>query len=304
MSELRQKILERISAGDSPTAIAKRFNVSHVTIYNVKKVFEDTGSVENCPRSGRPRTACSATIEKEVFTTINANPSMFIQKLAREHNMAKTTMRRMVKKDLGLKSLSKQKVQMLTAKQRDKRVQRGKRIENFLKNGLDGKVLVFSDEKDFTVDQYLNRHSDHYISTSVKATDPTLKYVGTGKHPSKASMLGVIMSDGKALWPFWYEGSIDGTKYKQYLIQKVFPTLDATYAWGNYIWTQDGAPAHCHKDIQKYIKRRLGSKGFWPANMWPPLPNLNPLDFSIWAHVEKEACSKPHSNVDPLKSCP
>ncbi len=36
--------------------------------------------------------------------------------------------------------------------------------------------------------------------------------------------------------------------------------------------------------------------------MWPPsFPKLNHLDFNIWAHIEKEACSVPHANVATLK---
>ncbi|QQP54862.1 Transposable element tcb1 transposase, partial [Caligus rogercresseyi] len=51
----------------------------------------------------------------------------------------------------------------------------------------------------------------------------------------------------------------------------------ATYGHNGYIWTQDGAPAHTSKAIQKYLENKLGSKGFWSKEMWPPSsPNLNP----------------------------
>ncbi|QQP54792.1 Uncharacterized protein FKW44_007738 [Caligus rogercresseyi] len=41
----------------------------------------------------------------------------------------------------------------------------------------------------------------------------------------------------------------------------------------------------------------------WPKNMWPPQsPDLNPLDFSIWWHVESKACKIRHSNVNDLKT--
>ncbi|QQP57890.1 Putative transposable element [Caligus rogercresseyi] len=37
--------------------------------------------------------------------------------------------------------------------------------------------------------------------------------------------------------------------------------------------------------------------------MWPPSsPNLNPLDFSIWQHIENKACGVYHSNISDLKS--
>ncbi len=160
-------------------------------------------------------------------------------------------------------------------------------------------MLVFSDEKDFTVDQFHDRRNDRYIAKSTKHAAPQLKYMGTGKHPSKASMLGVIMSDGSALPPFWYEGSMDSKKYKKYLQYKVLLMLDATYGKDGYIWTQDGAPAHCCNNIEKY----LGSEGFWPKLIWPPSsPNLNPSDFSIWMLIKERACATPSPSVDVLKA--
>ncbi len=59
------------------------------------------------------------------------------------------------------------------------------------------------------------------------------------------------MSDGKALQPFWYDGSMNGTKYKIFLMRKVFPTLDTSYGKGNHIWTQDETPAQRCNAVQQ-----------------------------------------------------
>lgn len=41
---------------------------------------------------------------------------------------------------------------------------------------------------------------------------------------------------------------------------------------------------------------------FWPKTFWPPQsPDLNPLDFSIWWHIESRACSVRHSNIEDLQ---
>ena len=35
---------------------------------------------------------------------------------------------------------------------------------------------------------------------------------------------------------------------------------------------------------------------------WPEAsPDLNPLDYAIWAKLENMACSKPHTSVEDLK---
>ena len=36
------------------------------------------------------------------------------------------------------------------------------------------------------------------------------------------------------------------------------------------------------------------SKDFWP----PQSPDFNPLDLSLWTHIEEKACKTRHSNTD------
>lgn len=41
---------------------------------------------------------------------------------------------------------------------------------------------------------------------------------------------------------------------------------------------------------------------FWPASLRPPSsPDLNPLDYSVWSVVERQACRTSHRNVSDLK---
>ena len=42
---------------------------------------------------------------------------------------------------------------------------------------------------------------------------------------------------------------------------------------------------------------------FGPPHYWPPnSPDLNTLDYSIWAQIAAEACTKRHNNVADLLS--
>ncbi len=96
---------------------------------------------------------------------------------------------------------------------------------------------------------------------------------------------------------------LDATQYKHILAHKVFPTLNRHYGVDNWVWTQDGAPSHTSDTVQNYITSKLGSKGFLPKTMWPPSsPNLNPLDFFVWTHVEERACSSHYPNIEALKA--
>ena len=62
---------------------------------------------------------------------------------------------------------------------------------------------------------------------------------------------------------------------------------------------QDGARAHTEKLVQEWLRSNMN---FRPKDFWPPqLPDLNPIDFSVWTHIESKACKVRHSSVEELK---
>ena len=67
---------------------------------------------------------------------IARNPSCSIRKLAKDSNISATSMRTLIKADLGMKSRAKERCQMLTAKQRQKKVNCAQSILNWLKSNL------------------------------------------------------------------------------------------------------------------------------------------------------------------------
>ncbi|KAI6651434.1 hypothetical protein LOD99_5241 [Oopsacas minuta] len=61
-----------------------------------------------------------------------------------------------------------------------------------------------------------------------------------------------------------------------------------------------GGPAHAPKSTQDWLRARKIE--FISEDEWPPSsPDLNPLDFSVWANLEASACAKPHKSLDSLK---
>ncbi len=132
--------------------------------------------------------------------------------------------------------------------------------------------------------------------------DPSVKYYPKSKFPAKAMSFGLVTSDDFTIRPLWIDGNLDSTKYINLLEKKVIPSLDSKYGRGKYVFQQDGAPCHTSVATQKYLESILGSKGFWLKHFWPPnSPNLNPLDYHVWTHVETRACATNHPNVAALK---
>ncbi len=96
-----------------------------------------------------------------------------------------------VRKDLGVKSCAVARVQLLNAAQRQKRLDHCTKIRNILKKGS-GKVLVFSDEKIFTVDAVGNSRTKRYIAKRPKDVRASIWYQGCSKHPGNAMMLRIV----------------------------------------------------------------------------------------------------------------
>ncbi|RVE44371.1 hypothetical protein evm_010992 [Chilo suppressalis] len=61
---------------------------------------------------------------------------------------------------------------------------------------------------------------------------------------------------------------------------------------------QDSAPAHRAKSTQDWLAAREIEIRHEDSSS----PGLRPLDYKIWQHLEEKACSKPHPNLESLKT--
>ncbi len=302
-NKLRQIIVTRIEAGESKSAIAKTMNIHINTVYKAWKVYKERGTTDDPPRPGRPISETRRSMNKSVRERVEEDPNVSIRALAREFEVPQTTMARVVKEDLGLKSLAVVQVQQLTPVQRQKRLEMSKIMLNRMKRDDVNKILVFSDEKDFHLNKHLNRRNHRTLAISSKAVNPINRFQGRPKFPKKAMFFGYVGSDGKAFPGLWIQGTMDAAKYKKILIRHVLPMLESTYGKNNFVWVQDGAPCHTANLVLSYLMSKLRSRGFWSKGIWPPNScNLNPLDYSIWSHVDSRANNVYHANLDTMKA--
>ncbi len=80
----------------------------------------------------------------------------------------------------------------------------------------------------------------------------------------------------------------------------LWPWAQKEYGDGNWTFTQDGAPSHTSNFTQSWLRRK--NPGFLDKTGWPPSsPDINPLDFSLWAILEDKACTKSYKNIEALK---
>ena len=86
--------------------------------------------------------------------------------------------------------------QLLTESMKAKRVERCKKVLNYLKHH-GSTVKIYSGEKIFTVDAVVNRQNDRCLAKS----KDEVKGIFRTKHPAQIMVSGVIASDGKKIPP-------------------------------------------------------------------------------------------------------
>lgn len=301
MSAQRDKRLQvygLLDAGTQLSVIAKTVGVNIRTVRRLKKGKEEGKTIERAAGSGGHNKKRTKRFIKRLKSKIEADPTISIRRHANHLSVSDYTIRKAIKEDLGLKSFARVPRHLLTASLKEKRLARCKSIIHFLKS-KPATVKIFSDKKIFTVDQVYNRRNDRFIASSTA----DVKGVFRTKHPAQVMVLGVLGSDGKKMPPYFFKPNekVNTEVYYKVLRYHVLPWLKANYPKGNYVWTQDGAPAHKSAKVQKFCKRHMAD--FWEATDWPPgSPDLNPLDFFWWGAIEKKTNATPHRNVSDLKA--
>ena len=299
----RAEIMKLVHAQIPAKDISNVLSIPMSTVYEVKARCSITGTVRRKSGSGKIPSVRTPELIKAVRDRIRRNPVRSMREMARSFNVSEKTMRTVVKKDLKAKSRARVKRQLLTAKTKAARLERCKVLLSRLKKGAP--LIMFTDEKVFTVDKVSNSRTDRYISSlRVEDVPEHVRIIGQTKHPTSIMMFGLICSDGEKMPPVFIDSGIrmDSKKYIGILEDHVKPWIESTYGPGvAYVFQQDGAPCHTSKLTQTWLAENL--QNFWAKEIWPPSsPDLNPLDFSIWAAVQAKAGVKAHSNVKALKS--
>ncbi|XP_059098014.1 uncharacterized protein LOC131892243 [Tigriopus californicus] len=147
------------------TDIAKQLNVDRKTIFRVKKHLQDEESMDRKSGGGRPVKIPSAEIKNAVM----ANPTKSIMSHAIDLGVSKDNVSRAIRMEGG-KSLVMKKKPLLTPDVKGKHLLRCKGLLNNLKSAAGGRVILFSDEKTWTVDHVHKRRNDRFIHRQSSAS--------------------------------------------------------------------------------------------------------------------------------------
>ena len=277
------------------------------TLCDLIKRIDETGTIDRKKGSERPRSARTTSniqIVGDLICSQEGNPctSKSPREIERETGITRSSVRRIAKRDLELKTFRRREVHLLSDADIRKRLAACKRLKKRLtKPKLDR--TWFSDEKVFTVQTPSNTQNDRVYAHVKSKSDVSAERLLKGrKHFSQSVMVSVGVSKlGKTDLVFVQPGAKINSVYycENVLEQGLLPDISRISS-NDFVFQQDGAPAHRSRYTVAYLRSHVPE--FIEPENWPPnSPDLNPVDYSVWGALQQMVYRHKISDMDHLK---
>lgn len=260
-------------------------NICRKFVQRTIKRFKETGTIKIQKKVGRKKSVRTKNLIKSVREKIRRNDHRSAYKLAQEHNVSRTTMRRVINDDLGMSAFKQKRGYGLTIKNKENRL---KRCKELLRRHATSNI-VFSDEKLFLLQPSLNVQNDRVYAVSAADIPEHRKTVQRFQNVPKVMVWGAFSAGHKFPLVFIEEGvKINARVYQQKILrQNLLPQSRILFHNDPWVFQQDGAPSHRANTTQQWC--RLNLPDFIDRDAWPAAsPDLNPLDFFAWGYMESK----------------
>lgn len=262
------------------------------TIKRIVDRFRNQHTVEDTPRSGRPR-ALTEDERQEVVDRVVEEPGVSARCVAQETGHARETVRRTLR-EAGLHPYRITTFQELLPADYEKRNDFCDWFKTTIAADQENlPVIFFSDEAWFHLSGYVN--SQNYRIWS--STNPHV-YEQTSLHPQKVGVWCAI-SPQRVIGPIFFEETVNAERYQAILMQ--FIALLEPHerrCW----FQQDGAKAHTAVSsidfLREFFEDRIISTGRWP----PRSPDLTPCDYFLWGHLKNKVYRNKPQTLDELRT--
>ncbi|CAF0972421.1 unnamed protein product [Rotaria sp. Silwood1] len=197
------------------------------TIYRLAKKFDETGSVEDAPRSGRPTSINTEENIELASESFLLNPKTSQRRAVRDLHISRSSLQRIMK-DLNLKPYKPRLLQSLNEDDPDRRLEFCEWILNSTEKDqtlLD--QILRTDEAIFKINGRINRHNCVYWS------DANPHFI----IEQELNVPQVIVWGG-----IWSNG-----------VDNIIPQLEDHPNFQTMIWQQDGAPPHYGQVVRNYL---------------------------------------------------
>lgn len=300
----RNSVIALYLAGKSQPAIVrelKHLKVNKMFVYRTITRYNGTGSVAKRHGGGRKITATSPEMVRKVKARIERNPRRSGRQMAAELKISRERMQHILSNKLGLKALKFQKAHDLTPAQKKVRLDRAKELLRLHAAGNLSQI-VFSDEKNYCIQQYVNKQNDRVYLTERSYENLNVRLATRTQAPPHVMVWAAVTADGRSPLVFLAAGvKVNAQVYRESVLEGALLPW-ARKHFGRKPWTfqQDSAPSHKARVNQEWLEKNVPS--FISAQQWlSNSPDANPLDFSIWGMLDRKVLTKKYQSVDALK---
>lgn len=303
--------------GRSFNATAKRFNeiypdrpVDHRYVSRLITKFTETLSLEDRPRSGRPKTDEDTVLE--VLGSVSVDCQKSLTQINKESNIPSTTIRRILKTN-HFHPYKMHFTQELLVDDPDRRLEFCEKMcEKVIRDPHLLRHICFSDECTFFLNGKVNTQNVRFWCDS----NPHLFTTTKSQYPQKINVWAGILGDN-VIGPFFLTENLTGDLYFELLENVIDPKITEVIENTIYfpaeeviheekvIFQQDGCPAHYKKNVRDYLDKNypnkwIGRRGSFLE--WPPRsPDLAPNDFFLWGYLKSIVYKTPPTSLDELK---
>lgn len=162
--------------------------------------------------------------------------------------------------------------------------------------------ILWTDESRFHNNGTVNRHNCHYWSVD---NPHWMRETNFQRIWGINVWCGMI--DGYIIGPKFYEGTLTGEAYLEFL-QGEFPGFLENVPLNiraNMYFQHDGAPPHNSRIVAAYLNQIFPNKwiGTYGPIRWPARsPDLTPLDYFLWGYLKDRVYQTPPADLEDLKN--
>ena len=310
--EQRAKILEiYFRCNGSVTAVQRNYrNISGNRTSPSKKCiktlvskFRETGSTTDRKRCGRPRTIRNDASIQLVATSVDDQPRLSTRRRSMQLQMSRTSLQRILTKDLKYHPYKIQLTQELHPTDYQKRLDFATRFLQLAENEDFVNNLIMTDEAHFHLSGFVNKQNCRFW-----ASENPKEVHERPLHTAKVTVWCGITSS-RIIGPYFFEDdngdaiSVNGHRYRQMIQEYLLPEIRDNNT-ENTFFQQDGATAHTAAATMQMLKvifpNRLISR--FGDILWPPRsPDLSAPDFFLWGYLKEKVYIEMPGSLQELK---
>jgi len=234
---------------------------TRTNILNLVRKFDETGSVEDEPRSGRPRSVSTDENKERVRAAFEESPATSLRRASLDLNVSKSSLQRMLK-ELGFKPYRPQLLHALNEDDPDRRCEFA---DIFLKLVAEDSSfldrIVWTDEATFKLNGHVNRHNCVYYATE----NPHIVITQEMNAPGIVVWAGIW--SGGLIGPFFFRDTVTGRSYLEMLDEKIVPAIEYQMNLEEIFYMHDGAPAHYHQSVRRFLDKTFPDR--WVGRRGP-----------------------------------